>query len=331
MGFDSDITHAAQTLLAGGLVAFPTETVYGLGADAINERAVARVFEVKARPRFDPLIVHVPDLESATRLVTAFPAAAENLAARFWPGPLTLVLPKNDIVPDLVTAGCPTVALRVPDHPMALELLRAAARPIAAPSANPFGRVSPTTADHVREQLGDQIDLVLDGGPCRVGVESTVLRLSDQGAELLRPGGTALEEIESVIGQVELVRGEVSSRDREGMASPGRLPQHYAPQTPLVLWNRDPPGRTGAGPADSVAGVKGRRCGLLAFRPVDDSSAFESVEILSASGDLREAAAKFFAALRRLDAAGLDRIVAEIFPEIGLGRALNDRLRRAAH
>ena len=331
MATDSEIVRAAEILRRGGLVAFPTETVYGLGADALNERAVARVFEVKARPRFDPLIVHVPDVDAALKLVTTFPKSAQKLAEHFWPGPLTLVLPKNETVPDLVTAGCPTVALRVPDHPVALALLRAAARPIAAPSANPFGRVSPTTAEHVREQLGDQIDLILDGGPCRVGIESTVVRLADRGAELLRPGGTTLEEIESVIGHVERVRDEVSSRAREGMASPGRLPQHYAPRTPLVLWARDSVGGANPYPTGSVGAEKGGHCGLLAFRPVDDPSAFEHVEILSVSGDLREAAAKFFAALRRLDAAGLDLIVAEIFPDVGLGRALNDRLRRAAH
>src|SRR5579872_4249971 len=329
---DSDIARAAAILRRGGLVAFPTETVYGLGADALNERAVARVFEVKARPRFDPLIVHVPDVRAALGLAACFPEAAQKLAERFWPGPLTLVLPKNEIIPDLVTAGCPTIALRVPDHPIALELLRAAARPIAAPSANPFGRISPTTAEHVREQLGDQIDLILDGGPCRVGVESTVVRLGEEGAELLRPGGTTLEELESVIGRVQIAIEERAGSSVGGLASPGRLAQHYAPRTPLVLWTRDAEGRPASESTEPARARLGdaRRGGLLAFRPVDAAAGFDCVEILSASGDLREAAAKFFAALRRLDAVGLDLIVAEIFPETGLGRALNDRLRRAA-
>ncbi len=333
MELKSEIARAAEILRRGGLVAFPTETVYGLGADALNERAVARVFEVKGRPRFDPLIVHMAAIESLAQLAAEFPPAAQQLAERFWPGPLTLVLPKTGLVPDLVTAGCPTVALRIPDHPVALELLRAVDRPIAAPSANPFGRVSPTTAEHVREQLGDRIDMILDGGPCRVGVESTVVQLTGGEAVLLRPGGTTLEEIEAVIGKVQLSRPEPGDADQTGMLSPGTLPQHYAPATPLILWMR-----ADVTPAAGVTAMARRvdrnqpgRWGLLAFRPVDDVQVFERVEVLSPGGDLREAAAGFFAALRRLDAAGLDLIVAETFPESGLGRALNDRLRRAAH
>ena len=328
MADSTDITRAAEILSAGGLVAFPTETVYGLGSDALNERAVARVFEVKGRPRFDPLIVHVPAVDVAANLAASFPAKAQKLAARFWPGPLTLVLPKKDIVPDLVTAGRATVALRVPDHPVALALLRATDRPIAAPSANPFGRVSPTTAEHVREQLGRQIDLVLDGGPCRVGVESTVVQVIDTGVRLLRPGGTTLEEIEALIGRVELPSAAQNDPRGSGMLSPGSLAQHYAPRTRLILWRRGEDLPTAA--ANSGLGWP-PRLGLLAFRPFADADPFERLEILSPDGDLREATASFFAALRRLDASGLDLIVAEVFPEEGLGRALNDRLRRAAH
>src|SRR5258708_7928457 len=200
---DDKIVQAAAILRDGGLVGFPTETVYGLGANALSERAVARVFEVKARPRFDPLIVHIAGMEWLTRLTADFPPVARKLAERFWPGPLTLVLPKTPVVPDLVTAGGPTVAIRVPDHPVALALLRAVDLPIAAPSANPFGRISPTCADHVRDQLGSQIDLILDGGPCRIGIESTVLQVTAKGHVLVRPGGTTLEEIEEVIGKVQ--------------------------------------------------------------------------------------------------------------------------------
>jgi L-threonylcarbamoyladenylate synthase len=322
---DPTIARAAEILRSGGLVAFPTETVYGLGANALDERAVARVFEVKGRPRFDPLIVHIADADWIGRLAQCFPAAAQKLAGRFWPGPLTLVLAKMPVVPDLVTAGCPTVALRIPQHPVAQALLRALDQPIAAPSANPFGRISPTTAAHVREQLGDSIDLILDGGPCNVGIESTVIQVTEGRVTLLRFGGTTLEEIESVVGEVTVSGPRQRFDESEGLVAPGMLTQHYAPRTPLVVRTRD------IASAGEDQAPSGTRKGLLAFRQQDDRESFAHVEILSHSGDLREAAANFFAALRRLDAAGLDLIVADLFPETGLGRALNDRLRRAAH
>ena len=322
---DAEIARAAAILRDGGLVAFPTETVYGLGANALDERAVARVFDVKARPRFDPLIVHIAGVDWLARLTADFPPLARQLAEKFWPGPLTLVLPKTPAVPDLVTSGGPSVAVRVPDHPVALSLLRAVDLPIAAPSANSFGRISPTCAEHVREQLGSRIDLILDGGPCRVGVESTVLQLTPQGPLLLRPGGTTLEEIEDVIGKVQVPTVSEASFPAPGLVSPGTLPQHYAPRTPLVRRTR---GTATVG--DGELGLGGR-VGLLAFYASDQTSRFVHVEILSGTGDLREAATNLFAALRRLDAAGLDLIVAESFPEVGLGRAINDRLRRAAH
>lgn len=318
-----EITRAADLLRAGGLVALPTETVYGLGAHAFDEQAVARVFDVKGRPRFDPLIVHVAERDALARLVVDVPPTARALADRFWPGPLTLVLTKRPEVPELVTAGCPTVAVRIPDHPVALALLRAADLPIAAPSANLFGRISPTTAAHVAEQLGDNVDLILDGGPCRVGVESTVLQVTATEVVLLRPGGTPLEEIEALIGPVALP-APLPVAAGSGQLSPGTLPQHYAPRTPLAVLAEGP-----SSAAQLVQGVS--RVGLLAFANAVDRRVFAVVEVLSPSGDLREAAANFFAALRRLDAAGLDLIVAEPFPERGLGRALNDRLRRAAH
>lgn len=339
----SDIARAAALLRAGGLVAFPTETVYGLGADALNVHAVARVFEVKGRPRFDPLIVHVAERSWLPRLTTGMPDKAARLADAFWPGPLTLVLPKSEIVPDLVTAGSPTVAVRIPDHPVAQALLHAAELPIAGPSANPFGRLSPTTADHVRQQLGNAIDLVLDGGSCRVGVESTVLHV-DAGGEawILRPGGVTQEEIEDVIGPVRRLTGAADS-DPSTKAphadvsppsvlplSPGTLPQHYAPRTPLRLVEAGTPIK--AQFASQFQGTP--RIGLLAFQNSTAHAAnfvdFCQIEVLSTAGDLREAAANFFAALRRLDDAGLDCLVAELFPDLGLGRALNDRLRRAA-
>lgn len=332
----AEIARAAAVLRAGGLVAFPTETVYGLGANALDERAVARVFEVKGRPRFDPLIVHVAEMNWLPRIVAEFPPRAAELARCFWPGPLTLVLPKTDLIPELVTAGSPAVAVRMPNHPTALELLRQVDLPIAAPSANLFGRISPTTAEHVREQLGNAVDMILDGGPCTVGVESTVLQLTPAGALLLRPGGVTIEELESVIGPIEIPapaeNPALQSAD-EPLLSPGRLPQHYAPRTPLLLIDPgDYPSKLQSGrgaPAPGTATAE-PRVGLLAFEPPADTAHFAQIEVLSPTGDLREAASRFFAALRRLDAAGLDLVVAETFPEHGLGRALNDRLRRAA-
>ena len=309
-----ELAEAAVILRNGGTVAFPTETVYGLGANALDPRAVARIFEIKQRPRFDPLIVHVSTVAQGQQVVRAWPDTARELVRRFWPGPLTLVLPKADAIPDIVTAGLPTVALRMPAHPLALALISEAGVPVAAPSANRFGSISPTTSAHVRMQLGEAVDRVIDGGPCRVGIESTVVALADDGPLLLRAGGTPVEEIESLIGPVQ--RPGV---DPDRPASPGQLARHYACRTPLSVWE-----------AEREAPVF-PRSGLLTLGPPAERAGFEAVEVLSASGDLQEAAANLFAALYRLDALGLDRIVAVMVPDVGLGRAINDRLRRAAH
>jgi L-threonylcarbamoyladenylate synthase len=319
-----DIEKAVDILRRGDVVAFPTETVYGLGANALDAVAVARIFEIKGRPRFDPLIVHAADTAAAEALVTEFPPEARKLAEAFWPGPLTLVLPKRDCICDIVTAGLPTVAVRVPDHPLALKLLRAVGLPLAAPSANPFGRISPTSAEHVREQLGDQVPLILDGGPCRVGLESTIVSLASARPALLRPGGLPAEEIERLIGPLERV-SPLAPTDHP--QAPGMLARHYAPRTPLVM-------------VDDLAGARrfaaeraGRRLGLLAMdNPREgEASGFEMVEVLAAGGDMRRAAAGLFAAMHRLDGAGLDLIVAQSAPAHGLGLAINDRLTRAAH
>jgi L-threonylcarbamoyladenylate synthase len=309
----AELARAAALLRAGELVAFPTETVYGLGADAGNGRAVAGIFAAKGRPHFNPLICHYPDAATAFADVVA-DARARALAARFWPGPLTLVLPRRpDCRVDLLTgAGLETLAVRVPDHPLALALLRQGGVPVAAPSANRSGGVSPTTAAHVLEGLSGRIAAVLDGGPCGVGVESTVLDLSGAAPLLLRPGGVTLEAIEAVLGPVARVLPAAGATPR----SPGQLLSHYAPVLPVRLG------------ATSVAADEA----LLAFGPPLPGAAI--AWNLSAEGDLAEAAARLFAGLRWLDAEGARRgcrgIAAMPVPETGLGLAINDRLARAA-
>ena len=317
--FTTDVEHAATLLRAGRLVAFPTETVYGLGADATNVMAVAAIFEAKQRPTFDPLIVHVADFAQLADLVTAFPPAAKRLADRVWPGPLTLVLPKRSSIPDLVTAGLPGVGVRIPRHPLALQLLKSAGCPVAAPSANPFGGISPTTARHVFDGLGDKVDAILDGGPCAVGVESTVVSFMESRPIVLRPGGCPIEDIERLIGPVDRAVPD-PSRDDSAQPAPGMLSRHYSPRTPLMLIDAD---------HDAIA-VSGRSCGLLTYGTGTESGPFVRIENLSPPCDLQTCAARFFAALRSLDSLSLDVIIARRFPEFGLGIALNDRLRRAA-
>jgi L-threonylcarbamoyladenylate synthase len=306
----SSIEDAVRLLLAGQVVAFPTETVYGLGALALNPPAVARIFDIKARPRFDPLIVHLATARDAWALCSCRSAVAQQLAESFWPGPLTIVLPKAPIVPDIVTAGLTSVALRVPAHPMARALLEKLDAPLAAPSANRFGRVSPTRADHVDQDLGEAIPLILDGGPCQNGLESTVLSLLGDRPLLLRPGATPREDIEAVIGPIEIDSGHGAA-----VISPGQLNSHYAPRTPMQpLESKTWPNQV-------------ERVGLLALKPTQ-SEGYAAVEVLSQSGDLLEAAAQLFAALRNLDELNLDRIVCELAPMRGIGVAINDRLLR---
>lgn len=307
-----EVSRAAEIIRAGGLVAFPTETVYGLGANALDAEAVARIFAAKRRPRFDPLIVHVAHPDDIARLATVTHEKAAVLMDRFWPGPLTLVLPKSELVPDIVTAGLATVALRMPDHPIALSLIEQAGTPIAAPSANRFGRTSPTTAGHVADQLGDEIELIFDGGPCAVGLESTIVSLVDEGPRLLRHGGAAQEDIEAVLGRID-ARHDAAVQTP---SAPGMLSRHYATRTPMRHLDRFQPG------PDS-------RAGLLSFAGERDDGRFERVEVLSRNSDLCVAAAALFAAMRRLDAAGLDLILVERFPAHGLGRAINERLDKA--
>jgi L-threonylcarbamoyladenylate synthase len=299
------VAQAADLLRAGELVAFPTETVYGLGADATSDSAVARIFAVKQRPRFNPLIVHVSGIEAAERLV-CLDARGRHLAERFWPGPLTLVLSRRrgTGLSLLASAGLDTVAVRTPDHPVAQALLNACGRPVAAPSANVSGRISPTTAMHVSAELGEQISLILDGGPCRVGVESTVLDLTGTPPVLLRPGGIPVEELRDILGPM-------AAPEDGAVRAPGMLRRHYAPSRPLRLNARE------SGPEEA----------LLGFGP-DIAPATLN---LSPRGDLVEAAANLFAMLRALDQApGYAGIAVAPIPENGLGGAINDRLRRAA-
>jgi L-threonylcarbamoyladenylate synthase len=303
------VRAAAKLLRAGGLVAFPTETVYGLGAAATDERAVAAIFAAKARPRFNPLIVHVGD-RAAAGAFAEWCERADRLAAAFWPGPLTLVLRRLRLsgLSQLVSAGGDTVALRAPAHPLAQALLRAVDLPVAAPSANRSGRISPTTAEHVRQSLGGRVGMILDGGPCAVGVESTVLDISGARPVLLRPGGVARARIEAVIGEVA-----AGGQDGGILRSPGQLASHYAPRRPLRL------------NAEAVAADEA----LLAFGPEPLKGARVTAN-LSACGDLAEAAANLFALLHHLDAQEVAGIAAMPIPEQGLGEAICDRLRRAA-
>ena len=305
------IAEAAAVLRRGGLVAFPTETVYGLGADATSDRAVARVFEAKGRPRFNPLIVHVAEQAAAER-IARFDARARDLAARLWPGPLTLVLPRAAGCPVslLASAGLDSIALRMPDHPVALALFRAAGLPVVAPSANRSGAVSPTAAGHVAESLGERVDLILDGGPCRVGIESTVLDLTGARPLLLRPGGVAAETLEALLGPL----GQPGAMaDAAARPSPGMLSRHYAPDRTLRL------DATEVDPDEA----------LLAFGPAPLTGAAMTLN-LSPTGDLAEAAANLFRMLRALDRPPHRAIAAMPVPRTGLGLAINDRLRRAA-
>lgn len=307
----TDAHEAATLLRAGEVVAIPTETVYGLAANAFDEAAVLKVFEAKQRPSFDPLIVHVGSREDALRAAKELPIGAEALMHAFWPGPLTLVLPKRAEVPDLVTSGLQAVGVRMPAHPIALELLRQLDFPLAAPSANPFGYISPTTAQHVADQLGGRIPFILDGGACAVGVESTIVGWEGGRWVLYRPGGVALEAIEQVIGRVYPSMKQVLP------VAPGMLESHYAPRKPLRI-----------GDVESLMRhFAGQRLGVISFR---NAYPAHRNEVLSPHGDLGEAARHLFAALRNLDAGDCEVILAERFPEEGLGRAINDRLRRAS-
>jgi len=310
-----DISRAASLLKHGKLVAIPTETVYGLAGNALDGDAVTKIFAVKNRPYFDPLIVHVQSADSIKEYAEKIPDKAIELMKRFWPGPLTVLLPKKNIVPDLVTAGLDRVGLRCPDHPMTLELLRSLSFPLAAPSANPFGYVSPTSPQHVNDQLGNEIEYILDGGECKVGIESTIVGFEDSVPVIYRLGGLRVEDIESVTGHVQVNTTSVSNPQ-----APGQLQSHYAPRKQVLIGDIH----------QLISENKSKSVGVLSFKKLSFSTGVKKEIVLSPSGNLNEASQKLFSALRELDKSDVDIILTELVPDIGLGRAINDRLRRAA-
>ena len=306
----TDIEKAATLLTIDELVAIPTETVYGLAGNALSNAAVAKIFSVKNRPQFDPLIVHVPDLEKAKDYVLTIPDAAKNLVDKFWPGPLTLLLKKKSIIPDLVTAGLDTVGIRCPDHSLTRQLLRSLPFPLAAPSANPFGYVSPTRPQHVDEQLGNKISYVLDGGVCPVGIESTIVGFENEKPVVYRLGGLSLEDIEATVGTVKLMTHSSSNPK-----APGQLVSHYAPRKKVILGSIEALLKTHP------------QAGVLSF---DKDYKVNHQIILAPSGAPEEAAQNLFESLRAFDKMNVEVVETELVPDQGLGRAINDRLRRAA-
>lgn len=312
----TDIIEAADLLRAGKLVAIPTETVYGLAANAYLEEAVVSIFEAKQRPAFDPLIVHTHSINRLEQIAKNIPERAYQLAESFMPGPVTLILPRGPRIPLLVTSGHESVGVRIPNHPLTLNLLKQLEFPVAAPSANPFGYVSPTTAQHVAQQLGDRIPYILDGGPCQIGIESTIISVVNEKVEILRLGGLAVEQIEAVISEsVNYVKTSSSNPK-----APGMLSSHYAPRKKVILGDIN----------KNVKRYDPLRIGILSFQNRWEQVPYNQQFILSPTGDTGEAARNLFAALRYLDTLPIDIILAELVPEPGLGKAINDRLIRAS-
>lgn len=309
-----DIPKAIKLLKEGQLVAIPTETVYGLAGNIYNKKAIKAIFQTKQRPHFNPLIVHISSLDQLPEVSSSIPEKAKLLAKTFWPGPVTLVLPKASTVPDLITSGKPTVAVRIPNHPVALELLQGLDFPLAAPSANPFNRISPTTAKHVESYFKNHIPLILDGGPCTRGIESTIIGFENELPVIYRLGSTPIEDIEAIIGKVK-----VRNKEEITPNSPGMLERHYAPKTKTILTDSI---------NSSIEANKNKKIGLLLFNDVNENvKAFKIV--LSQSKNLQEAATALYDALHQLDKKNLDLIIAERLPDHGLGKSINDRLERA--
>lgn len=308
-----DIKKAIEILKSGEVIGMPTETVYGLAGNAYNTEAITKIFTVKNRPTFDPLIVHTSSVERVREFVSEIPEKAQLLANHFMPGPLTLLLPKKDIISDLVTSGLDTVAVRIPNHPLALQLLENLDFPLAAPSANPFGYISPTSAQHVDNQLGEKIKYILDGGECTVGIESSIIGFFSDEIVVFRKGGLAIEEIENIVGKVR-----IEEHSSSNPKAPGMLKSHYAPRTQLLV----------TGDLSLVDNNVGK-IGYLGFDKFHPLIPQESQLLLSSTGDLAEAAKNLFAYMRLLDTRGFDKIYTDLLPEKGLGRAINDRIKRA--
>jgi L-threonylcarbamoyladenylate synthase len=308
------IRKGAEIIKSGGLVAFPTETVYGLGADGLNPIAVAKIFEVKRRPSFNPLILHIAKKSDLAKFTNYDDSRIDKLIDSFWPGPLTLVLPKKKIVPGIVTSGNETVAIRMPNHKVALDLIKKSGVPIAAPSANKFGNLSPTNAIHVYKSLGESIELILDGGKCKIGLESTIIEVRDNNMILLRPGGLSKEEVEDVVGKIKIKRTQQVNPN-----SPGQLPYHYSPSVPLYFLN-------------SITAKKweSSNVGVIYFKKENERFSFSNYKVLSSKGDLREAAANLFKFLHEFENANVEAILVERIKEKGLGFAIMDRLKRGS-
>lgn len=312
MTLNEQIKQAAELIRMGELVAFPTETVYGLGANALNPLAVAKIFEMKERPSFDPLIIHIAHINDIEPLINGMDERVHKLASVFWPGPLTMVLPKSDIVPDIVTSGLPTVGIRMPNNPIALELIKQSQCPISAPSANKFGRVSPTTAQHVAKQL-PHVMCILDGGRTHVGIESTIISLNPEGFEILRHGVITQEDIEKVLPY------SPSTIQNQAILAPGMVKSHYSPNKPLYIIGESLP-----------ENLNTKKCGIIAFSKLP-SQEYKEYFVLSEKSDLRECAVNLFAAIHRMEEQPVEFIVVEPVPEIGIGIAIMDRLRKAAY
>ncbi|WP_431132520.1 L-threonylcarbamoyladenylate synthase [Psychroserpens mesophilus] len=310
-----DISKAVTILNAEALVAIPTETVYGLAGNIFSEKAIKSIFETKKRPFFNPLIVHIPSVELLPTIVSYVPKKAQQLADALWPGPLTLVLPKQSIIPDIITAGKETVAVRIPNHQMALDLLNQLDFPLAAPSANPFGSISPTTAQHVNDYFKNDIQMVLDGGSCQRGIESTIIGFEGDEPIIYRLGSTPIETIESIVGSIQIKNKKEITPD-----APGMLERHYAPKTKTILVDNL---------SEAIEKNRDKRIGVLAINKLSDHQAIAFQIVLSKSTDTQEAASKLYDALHQLDKQDLDIIIAERFPDFGLGKSINDRLQRA--
>lgn len=311
----TDLTKAVELLNNEELVAIPTETVYGLAGNIFSEKAVKAIFETKERPFFNPLIVHIPNIEYLETIVEAIPEKAKLLAEAFWPGPITLVLKKKSIIPDLITGGKDTVAVRIPNHPTTLELLNQLEFPLAAPSANPFNRISPTKAEHVENYFKDKIQMVLDGGACKSGIESTIIGFENGEPIIYRLGSTSVEAIEAVVGTIE-----IKNKKEVAPEAPGMLERHYAPKTKTILTTNI---------AEAIETYKDLKIGLLTYNDILNDDAIAYKIVLSEGKNLEEAASKLYDALHQLDQQQLDIIIAEQLPDYGLGKSINDRLQRA--